>query len=226
MPRVNTQTRSTRGRVRRCGRIGCGREIQPGEKYYSFSFRYGGTQVRCIDHYPKQSELTQSKLSELYAAVESAEDDMTNADTVEDIVVAVQGVEEVARELAEEYQEAAEPFGGAGENAERAEALESYADELSNFSPEEADEEVDCEACEGTGEIEGDCPVCNGEGSVYKDDAGEGGVECQNCEGQGTLMVRCETCEGQGTLDNSEALTDAIEAAREDAQTLLNEMEF
>lgn len=217
MPRVNTQTRSTRGRAKHCGR--CGREIKPGERYFSYSFRYGGTQVRCSEHYPKQSELTQSKLSELYSAIEGAEEEMASAETVDDIVTAVGSVEEVARDLASEYEEAAEAFGGAGENAERAEMLESYADELSNFSPDEAEAEVDCEECEGTGEVHVTCDTCKGSGE-YKYST------CEACEGVGQVPVRCETCEGQGTLENSAGLSEAIEEARSEAQDLMNEMPF
>lgn len=219
MPRVNTQTRSTRGRVKRCGRAGCNREIQPGERYFSFSFRYGGTQVRCSEHYPKQSELTQSKLSEVYAAVEDAEDEMNSAETVEDIMTAVENVAQVATDMAGEYEEAAEAFGGAGENAERAEALQAYADELSNFSPEEVEEEVDCGECEGTGEVHEDCNICSGEGEFN-------GSTCEACEGSGQVSTKCENCEGQGRLDNSEELTEAIETAREEAQELLNGLEL
>ena len=219
MPRVHSQTRSTRGRAKRCGRAGCGREIQPGEKYFSFSFRYGGTQVRCSDHYPKQSELTQSKLSELYAAIEDAEDEMSSAESVDDVVTALSNVEEVAQNLASEYEEAAEPFGGQGENMERAEALQAYADELSNFSPEEVEEEAECEDCEGTGEVHEDCNICDGSGA-FNDST------CEACEGNGQVTTKCETCEGEGKLDNSEALTEAIEAAREEAQELLNGLEL
>lgn len=213
MPRVNTQTRSTRGRAKRCGN--CGREIQPGEKYFSFSFRYGGTQVRCKDHYPKQSELTQSKMSEVYSAVESAEDDMASAETVQDITDAVEGVAGTVREVAEEYEAAAEPFGGQGENQERADELSGWADELESFQPEEVEEEEDCDECEGTGEVHEDCNICEGSGE-FNDST------CEACEGSGQVSSKCEQCEGDGKLDNSEALTEAIETAREEATELLN----
>src|SRR5436853_7182846 len=78
MPRVKRQKKSTRG-TRVCGAIGCGKEIQPGEAYFTWSFRYGGRQVRCLEHPPKQSELTQSKMSTVYAAIEEIDNDMPGA---------------------------------------------------------------------------------------------------------------------------------------------------
>lgn len=136
MPRVVTKTKSTAGRAYSCGR--CGRKIEPGERYYSYAFRYGGKYFRCIDHYPRPSELTQSKMSEVYAAQEVASDELPNADSVEAINTIVENVAEIARTVAEEYEEAAEPFGGAGENAERSEELGIWADELESFDAEES----------------------------------------------------------------------------------------
>lgn len=139
MPAVKTQKKSSRG-VRVCGRIGCGREIQPGETYYIFAFRYGGKHFRCSEHYPKPSELTQSKMSGVYAAQEQAHEDLG---TLDEIKAAVQQLAESVREVVEEYREAAEHFGGQGENAERADELEGWADELEQWEPEEDNEEFD-----------------------------------------------------------------------------------
>src|SRR3954464_10047336 len=76
VPRVYTQKKSSRGAERRCGRYGCGKVIEPGESYFQFSFRYGGTHYRCAEHRPRQSELTQSKMSAVYAAIEDAGDNL------------------------------------------------------------------------------------------------------------------------------------------------------
>lgn len=141
MPRVKEQKKSKRG-TRICGREGCGIEIKPGETYYWWSFRYGGRQVRCSAHFPKQSELTQSKMSGVYASVESAVEQLETMDlTIEDITNLVHEVGEAAQEVVGEYREAAENFGGAGENAERADELEGWAGELEGFEPDVPEEE-------------------------------------------------------------------------------------
>jgi hypothetical protein len=75
MPRVNARTKNRAGKERSCGR--CGKKIEPGDRYYTWSFRYGGTHFRCAAHYPRPSELTQSKLSAVYAATENLEDQLS-----------------------------------------------------------------------------------------------------------------------------------------------------
>jgi hypothetical protein len=143
MPRVHTHTKNKAGRERRCGASGCGHVIQPGEKYFTWEFRYGGAHFRCSDHYPKRSELTQGKMSEVYAEIEAAEDDIGQAKMVEQVREAVERVAESVSSVVEEYREAAESFGGQGENAERADELESWQSELESFSPEEEIEPED-----------------------------------------------------------------------------------
>lgn len=139
MPRVFTRTKNRAGRERSCNR--CGNKIEPGQKYRTWSFRYGGTYFRCTDcPAPRPSELTQSIMSEVYAAVENAEDQLPGAESVADIRGLVEEVEQAAQEVADQYREAAEPFGGAGENAERADELEGWVSELQNFDPDEPDE--------------------------------------------------------------------------------------
>jgi hypothetical protein len=140
MPRVYTKTKNRAGKERACGR--CSHVIAPGERYFQFSFRYGGTHYRCSEHYPRGSELTQSKLSAVYAAVEDAEDQLENFDLASDIEALVQGVADTVDEVAEEYREAAEPFQGQGENAERADELESWSYELQSFSVSEEYDEL------------------------------------------------------------------------------------
>lgn len=114
----------------RCGK--CGVTIEPGQKYFYWEPRYGPKQVRCKDHYPRQSELTTSKMSEVYAAVEAAEDSAQAYDGTDytDYSALISSVLEVVEGVKEEYETAAEQFGGGGENQERAEALEGFIDEL------------------------------------------------------------------------------------------------
>lgn len=137
MPRVVERVKSARGQKRTCGR--CGAEIAPGQKYLQWSFRYGGTHYRCGEHRPRRSELTQSKMSAVYSAIEFAEAELPNLTTVEDVRQLVHDVAETVEDVVQEYRDAAEPFGGQGENAERADELEGWQEELESFEPDEAD---------------------------------------------------------------------------------------
>lgn len=135
MAKVLTRKKSQAGADRHCDR--CGRWITPGETYYTWSFRYGGSRFACKEHYPRQSETTQSIMAEVYSAMESVEDQLNGTETIEDVTALVEEVASAAEEIASQYREAAEPFGGGGENGDRADQLEGWASELQNFSPEE-----------------------------------------------------------------------------------------
>lgn len=141
MPRVLTRTKGSHGKQYTCS--SCGAIINPGEKYFRWSFRYGGTRVACQQHYPRPSQLTQSRMGEVYSAVEDAQDGMDATTTVEEINELVEAVAQAAEEVAQEYRDAAEHFGGAGENAERADELEGWVSDLQGFEPEvEPDDET------------------------------------------------------------------------------------
>jgi chromosome segregation ATPase len=77
----------------------------------------------------------------VYAAIETAEDELPGAEGVGDVSDIVSVVAEACEEVMEEYREAAEPFGGQGENAERADELEGWLSELQDFYPDEPSEE-------------------------------------------------------------------------------------
>lgn len=159
MPRVNVRTKNRAGEDRFCGR--CERKIEPGETYRSWSFRYGGTHFRCHrpECAPRQSELTQSRMGDVYAAIEDAQASLPGADGHEEIQDLVQGVADVVQEVADEYREADEAFGGHGatENAERADELEGWSGDLEAFYPEDEDdlEDVRSEA----EDLLGGCPL-------------------------------------------------------------------
>lgn len=140
MPRVNEKRKNAGGKERRCGR--CSKTILPGERYFSWSFRYGGTHYRCAEHRPRQSELTQSLMADVYLAVEDAQDALPTVDNVDDIRSLVEPVSEVVAGVVDQYREAAEAFGGQGENAERADELEDWQNDLESFYPDEPDEDA------------------------------------------------------------------------------------
>jgi len=128
--KVITRKKNRGGKIRKCGR--CGEEILPGEKYFMWEPYSGPPGYRCYRHYPRQSELTTSKMSEVYSAIEAAEDWMGEYDGTDetDYNAQISQISEVVEQVQAEYEEAAQPFGGMGENQERAEMLEGFYSEL------------------------------------------------------------------------------------------------
>jgi hypothetical protein len=152
MPRVILK-RANKGATKQkhCAAVRCkldSREVTAGQEYYTWSFRYGGTHYQhkaC--GYPRGSQLTQSKMAAVYAAIEDAEDELaalTWEDAGKDPEEILEPVAEAAREVAQEYRDAAEAMGSAGEEMEaKADDLESWADsdlEVSVDDWEEPDE--------------------------------------------------------------------------------------
>lgn len=157
MPKIYEKTARKSKTEKKCGR--CHTLIVPGMKYRYWSFRYGGTHYRCdkVECSPRPSELTQSKMSDVYAAIEDARPTIKGwgggEGVVGDLQEALGSVVEAARQVAEEYRSAAEAMGGAGsENEERADNLDSFADDvesakdnLEEFDEDEARKEIEAE---------------------------------------------------------------------------------
>ena len=113
----------------------------------------------------RQSELTTSKMSEVYAAQEDASDEIPEATCVEDLRAIAANYAERVREVAQEYADAADAMGGAGEEMqERADELENHADEVENIEFEV--EMVDCHMCNALDEPNPECEQCHGTGEI------------------------------------------------------------
>jgi hypothetical protein len=118
-----------------CGR--CGDPIHAGDGYRHFTpgFRSRNKQVRCMKPActPRPSELTNSKLSEAYAAQEDAQATIGQAATMDDITSALEDAAGRAREVAEEYESAVQAAPMLEDQVrESIDALETWADELDN----------------------------------------------------------------------------------------------
>lgn len=167
MPRVHTKTKSKAGKTYACDR--CRADILPGTKYYVWSFRYGGPRFQheaC--GYPQRSQLTQSKLSAVYGAIEGF--NPSGAESADEIAGMMTGVAEVAREVAEEYREAVSAMnmeGSGNENEERADALETFADDLESEAGDIEGEEWEAEEVE-EGEEAPAVPV-NQDGDTFEE---------------------------------------------------------
>lgn len=169
--RINTVKHARK--PQKCGR--CGTEIKPsrdevqdgkkvrvlGDSYRWIQFNSfkggGGRHVRCAsyDCRFRQSDLTNSKMSGVYAAQETAEEaiDAWDGETSDDLQAILSECAEAAREVAEEYRESAanmeSAFPGGSptidECNEKADEIDSWADELESVDfddkPEDDEDE-------------------------------------------------------------------------------------
>lgn len=143
MPRVNhvTKARKSPGS---CGK--CHVTINPGNPYKWIKFRYGGKVIRCGSCVFRPSDLTQSKLSQVYAAQESIEDYLDGwGGDLDDLRSEVDSAAEQIREVAQEYEDAADAMGEAGEqHRENADELNGWVDgTIENLSLDEFEGEKD-----------------------------------------------------------------------------------
>lgn len=227
MPRVNVVKKARKSQGT-CGK--CGDELKAGEPYRWWEFRYGGARKRCMKPTcsPRPSDLTQSKMAGVYQAQESASDSLHSATTVEDIAQSLRDAAEGIKEVAEEYRESASNIESGmntrtyqcDELEEKADELETWADELESKADDiegQSGEVVECEACEGTGQIGGQCTECAPDGTcnrVEDDDP----CTCATCGGEHTQQ--CEDCDGTGQTDE-DATNDKLEDIRTEADDLL-----
>lgn len=143
MPKVKLVTKSKAGKPYSCDK--CRKAIEPGQQYYSWSFRFGGTQRQHQDcGVPRASQLTQSKMSGVYSAIETAEDGLAGASSTEDFTSLLSDCASEVDSVKEEYQDALDNMpeslqsSSVGEEIqEKIEALETFSDELSNTDFEE-----------------------------------------------------------------------------------------
>lgn len=110
MPKVSEKKKNKGGQPYICE--GCSDKIVPGESYYQWSFRFGGTHRQHTKHgSPKQSQLTQSKMSGVYAAVESAERQIAGTDNADDIGALLEECATEVEQVKDEYQESLDNMG-------------------------------------------------------------------------------------------------------------------
>lgn len=145
--RLKSTGKSTKRAQPRC--IKCGETIEPGQNRYEWTFRYGGTRCQHATHgAPRRSETTQGNVSILYAAQESVEDVLAQDELDFDswrssVEGALENAADEADNLQGEYEAAAESFGGAGPNQERAEACESWSETLRDAAGEVGNVEIE-----------------------------------------------------------------------------------
>lgn len=147
MARIYTKTNRKKGR--RCGR--CGKEIPTGDRYLiTFpGYRNKTGTTRCTSCGMRFSDTMSGNMAEAYAALEDAEETIGEAESPEDVQQALSDASDALRDVASLYDDANSNWaGGQAENpefVEKRDELESAADELSDFYPNEyeEDEELD-----------------------------------------------------------------------------------
>ena len=188
----------------------CGKALPKGSTYRHFKvgFRARYVHRRCMDVActPRNSELDASKMAAVWDAQETFEAAVDSAESADDLTSALSDYAEALREVGEEYREASEnPDTGAVFNTEaeeRADTLESAADEVEGIDVD--DETTDCDNCNGTGTTP--CEECDGSGEA------EDASACPTCSGEGTAPCDVEGCE-DGQVPDLDAMRDAAREA-------------
>lgn len=116
--------------------------IKKGDTYYYWTPGFRGVKQMSATP-PRASQLTTSKMSAAYAAGEQLGDAIASAETIEDIIDAMDTAIDEIRGVAEEYEEAsqAETSNGnrvpnADEMEEKAQSLNDWADSIDNDKSE------------------------------------------------------------------------------------------
>jgi chromosome segregation ATPase len=147
-----TVVKKAQKEVGHCGK--CRTAIHKGDGYQWIKFRRGGTRTRCLKtecKFTRSDMTTSDKLSQLYAAQETAHHDLASAfDSLDDVRTILDECGSVAESVAEEYRESAQNiedgFGHATstseEIGEKADACDAWKSELEGAldSSEEFDE--------------------------------------------------------------------------------------
>lgn len=124
------------GKVRKPGTCEkCGDEIKVGDSAVKFAVGFRGrTRVRCTKSacFPKPSERESSLVSSVYAAQEEV--DLSTTDSLDDLHQTRDDVATATREVAGEYEDS-EMFEKNYDLQERADMLNSAADELEEWEP-------------------------------------------------------------------------------------------
>lgn len=182
--RINVVEKSNKDQGE-CGR--CHKTLPKGAPYRWIKGRYTSRQVRCMEHGCafRRSEMTNSKLSALYSAIEAAEDVLGDVDCTVDgaadaIKSALSDMRDSAQEVADEYRESAESIRESFSESATADECDEKADEIENWLSEVESAEDGCEDFEAE-EFEDavDCPECKHEDGAKLQ--GEGKYECGAC---------------------------------------------
>ena len=215
----------------RCDYPGCeidGREILPGTPYMWIkpkSGPYGGhLKARHAQHPAWNVWDYSDSLSANLARIESeASDGLASVESVEDAQSVLEAAASEIRDLAERKRESASNIeDGFGHATYQSEELEQQADDLDGWADEveatdlpDQDEyagPVECDECDGDGEVKDACPDCGGDG-VLDDEPEE--PECPTCDGSGEVTDSCDSCGGTGEQEGDDLTDEQMDEWRE-----------
>ena len=132
MPRVHCVTKNKHGKMVTCNT--CQQVIEPGQKYYWWAFRYGGKRTRCINHAPRTSDFTQSKMSGAYAAIEGAQDELGECTSPHDMPPILEACADSIDEVASEYQDSLDNMPENFQQGSTGEEIQEKIDGLNEFA--------------------------------------------------------------------------------------------
>lgn len=153
MPRVNTATKSPRATKRPYVCTGCREEITAGQKYYTWSRRYQGARYRHVScGFPRPTELSSRKTAQVEEAVQDAEGEIQNwtqepldgvtefTEQVEldvsDLETILDGVADEAESVASEYEDGVQNMPEGLQYSPTAEAMTDVAERLNDWAGE------------------------------------------------------------------------------------------
>lgn len=146
-----------------------------GYRYFQVGFRNSYKHIRCMKPTcsPRPSQLTNSKVSAILAAQESAHDELTSISgsvgTTDDVKSVVDSVAQAIEEVKDEYQESLDAWeNGNASLEEKVETLEAAHDELDNWAPDLDDSPPACD--EHAGEPEESCDACESAADLWWSD--------------------------------------------------------
>jgi len=127
---------------------GCGKPIEIGQPYKLVASRFSAKKIKCNDCNFRPSELTTSKMGTVYDAQEATEKEVEEwtGEDIGNLSSALEDLAGTAREVAEEYQESISNMNNnplTDEWQEKADSLESWADDLEGVQFEEYGDQSD-----------------------------------------------------------------------------------
>lgn len=179
----------------------CGKPIEIGTAYKHITPKsgpYGGSKRTRHEEHPDWQvwEYSSSLSARIAQIVAEAEQGLDNVESADDVSSIIEEAKDAIMELSSEKQEGSENIeSGFGHETEQSQELASLAEELSSWADEGDNIEVE-DAPDEDQEEEVDCDVCDGEGEVDNED--------------GTETIPCTECDGTGQVPNDEYDTDGV----------------
>lgn len=108
--------------------------VKKGEPYYWWEFRYGGKRMSKTP--PRPSQLTQSKMSGVYAAQEGLKDALAAASDPDDITSAIDQAVGELEDVASEYEDSLSNMPDSLQQSSSGEAIQEKIDAIREYAGE------------------------------------------------------------------------------------------